>query len=35
VSGPERPIFAVLRMRSEDDQRRLRRLAAGQSPGSA
>jgi DNA modification methylase len=35
VSGPERPIFAVLRMRSEDDQRRLRRLAAGQSPGSS
>jgi DNA modification methylase len=30
VSGPDRPIHAVLRMRSEDDQRRLRRLAAGQ-----
>ncbi|MGH9012369.1 MAG: DNA-methyltransferase [Acidimicrobiia bacterium] len=30
VCGPDRPIFAVLRMRSEDDQRRLRRFAAGQ-----
>ncbi|MGH8984642.1 MAG: DNA-methyltransferase [Acidimicrobiia bacterium] len=30
VCGPGRPIFAVLRMRSEDDQRQLCRLAAGQ-----
>lgn len=29
VCGTGRPIFAVLRMRSEDDQRELRRLATG------
>ena len=30
VCGPAQPIYAVLRMRSDDDQRTLRRLAAGQ-----
>ncbi|MGH9031518.1 MAG: DNA-methyltransferase [Acidimicrobiia bacterium] len=29
VCGPDQPIYAVFRMRSDDDQRHLRRLAAG------